>query len=241
MLTLRNPFFEHHHGNILGRYMKIELSASILSADFSKLGEEIKCAEEAGVDRIHFDIMDGSFVPNISMGIPVVKSLRKTSSLPFDVHLMIIFPERYAKKFAKAGADLIYFHIESCKRPFQLISELKKMKKRVGVALNPSTSLEAIGYIMDMVDEVLVMTVEPGFGGQEFIKEMFRKVSELKEKIESKGLNVRIAVDGGINKKTAPLAVSFGASVLISGSAIFREGDIYTAVKQLRTSLLQKL
>jgi len=221
--------------------MKIEISASILSADFSKLGNEIKSAERAGVDRIHFDIMDGNFVPNLSMGMPVVRSLRKLSSLQFDVHLMVNDPERYARRFLEIGGDLIYFHVEACKRPFQLVYEVRGMEKKVGVAVNPATPLSEIDQILEVVDEVLIMTVEPGFGGQEFMKGMLRKVSKLKERIERRKLSVKIAVDGGVNSETAPLAVSSGASVLVSGSAIFCKKDIFTAVKQIRSSLLQKL
>ncbi len=221
--------------------MRIELSASLLSADFSKLGNLVRNAEEAGVDRIHFDVMDGNFVPNLSMGTCVVKSLRGVSSLPFDVHLMVLLPERYAIRFAEIGADLIYFHIESCKRPFYIIEELRKMDKRVGVALNPATSLQEIDFILDSVDEVLVMTVEPGFGGQRFMRHMLRKISKLREEINRRGLSVKIAVDGGINPDTAPLVVSSGASVLISGSAIFGKEDIFTAVKQLRNSVLKNI
>jgi len=221
--------------------MRTEISASVLSADFSRLGSEVRRAEEAGVDRIHFDVMDGNFVPNLSMGIPAVRSLRKITSLPFDVHLMVLRPEMYSRKFLEAGADLIYFHIEACKRPFQLISEVKELKKGVGVALNPGTPLSEVEYLLDLVDEVLIMTVEPGFGGQKFIKGMLRKISELREEIEGRGLQVKIAVDGGINPETAPKAVSSGASILISGSAIFCGEDVFTAVKQLRSSFLQKL
>ncbi len=221
--------------------MKVELSASILSADFSKLGEEVKKVEKAGVDRIHFDIMDGNFVPNLSMGVPIIKSLRRVSSIPFDVHLMVLSPERFAKIFANAGADLIYFHVESCKRPLQLISDLKSADKGVGVALNPSTPLDAISYLIDYVDEILIMTVEPGFGGQKFIRGMLRKIHELRERIDERGLSIKIAVDGGINRSTAPLAISSGASVLICGSAIFCEKDIFMAVKQLKNSFVQKI
>ncbi len=214
--------------------MTVRLSASILSADLSNLGEEVARAEEGGVDYIHVDIMDGHFVPNLSFGLPVVKSLRRATDLPIEAHLMIEVPEKYAERFVEAGADLVYFHVEAASRPISLSESLRSAGAQVGVALNPSTPLWSLEEILGAVDRVLVMTVEPGFGGQRFIEGTLRKISRLRRLIEDWGVDVEIAVDGGINCSTARRVVEAGATVLIAGSAIFGRDDPTAAARMLR-------
>ncbi len=214
--------------------MTVRLSASILSADLSNLGEEVARAEEGGVDYIHVDIMDGHFVPNLSFGLPVVKSLRRATDLPIEAHLMIEVPEKYAERFVEAGADLVYFHVEAASRPISLSASLRSAGAQVGVALNPSTPLWSLEEILGAVDRVLVMTVEPGFGGQRFIEGTLRKISRLRRLIEDWGVDVEIAVDGGINCSTARRVVEAGATVLIAGSAIFGRDDPTAAARMLR-------
>ncbi len=216
--------------------MSVKISGSLLSADFSRLGEEVRRAEEAGVDALHFDIMDGCFVPNLSMGVPVLRSIRPITKLPLEAHLMIRDPERFAPKFVEAGADLVYFHVEAARRPFSLISRLRGMGACVGIALNPATPLCALEELLRYVDRVLVMTVEPGFGGQKFLSGIEDKVRRLSERIAEAGVEVEIAVDGGINPSTAPAVVEAGARILIAGSAVFGERDIEEAVRRLRSS-----
>ncbi|MDK2463844.1 MAG: ribulose-phosphate 3-epimerase [Candidatus Korarchaeota archaeon] len=214
--------------------MTVSLSASILSADLSNLREEVARAQEGGVDSIHVDVMDGHFVPNLSFGLPVVRALRRTTDLPIEAHLMIELPERYADRFVEAGADVIYFHVESASRPISLSTSLRSAGVKVGVALNPGTPLSTIEELLDSVDRILVMTVEPGFGGQRFIEGTLRKISKLRRLIENGGLNLEIAVDGGINCSTVSKVVEAGATVLIAGSAIFGKGDPAEAARLLR-------
>jgi ribulose-phosphate 3-epimerase len=208
---------------------KVLVAPSILSADFSKLGEEVKAIEEAGADWVHVDVMDGAFVPNITIGPLVVKSIRPLSSLFFDVHLMIDDPVKYVDQFADAGADLITFHIEACKDPEKNVKKIRGKGKKVGVSVKPGTPVSALDDILDDVDMVLVMTVEPGFGGQSFMSGMMKKIEELRKKF-----NGYIQVDGGINKETALQAVSAGADVLVAGTAVFGQKDYAKAIRGIR-------
>lgn len=210
------------------------VAPSILSADFSKLGEEIKSVEDAGADWIHIDVMDGNFVPNITIGACVVKSIRKITKLPFDVHLMIEKPENHYMEFIKAGADYITIHVESTKNLYRTIKEIKKYCK-VGIALNPASPLCLIENIIDEIDLLLIMTVEPGFGGQKFIESMLDKVKKAKEMIGSR--RIYLSVDGGVNDKNAPLLKKAGADILVAGSFIFGSRDYKEAIKKLKSSL----
>ncbi|WP_038055751.1 ribulose-phosphate 3-epimerase [Thermodesulfobacterium hydrogeniphilum] len=215
---------------------EILIAPSLLSADFSCLAEEVKAVEKAGADLLHLDVMDGIFVPNITFGPLVISALRPHSNLIFDVHLMIEAPERYIKEFAEAGADWISIHAEATKHLHRAVWKIKEFNKKAGVALNPHTPVEIIEYILEDLDFVLIMTVNPGFGGQKFIKNCLPKIKKLKDMIENKGLEVLIEVDGGINKDTAPLVVSEGAQVLVAGSAVFGKDDYKRAIEILKFS-----
>ncbi|MDD5428002.1 MAG: ribulose-phosphate 3-epimerase [Candidatus Omnitrophica bacterium] len=208
---------------------KILIAPSILSADFSELGEEIKDVERCGADWIHVDVMDGHFVPNLTIGPVVVKSIRPVTRLPFDVHLMIENPEKYVESFAKAGADIITFHIEAEDDPGEVIKLIKYFKKKAGVSIRPKTDLKAIEPFLPMVDMVLIMTVEPGFAGQEFILDCLPKIEALR-KIFKKD----IQVDGGINASTAAEVIAAGANVIVAGTAVFGTKDYKEAIKNLR-------
>jgi ribulose-phosphate 3-epimerase len=220
------------------RRKKIKIAPSILSADFSCLGNQVKEAVRAGADYIHVDVMDGHFVPNISIGIPVVESLRKITRIPLDVHLMIEKPEQYLDSFARAGADIITVHVEASTHLDSIIRTIKKMGLRAGVSLNPATPLLAIEEILPAVDLILIMTVNPGFGGQDFIFSMIDKIDRLSQIIYNKGVKAELEVDGGITEKTAPLVVKAGANVLVAGSAIFNNDvSISAAIRNLQQSL----
>ena len=214
----------------------IFIAPSLLSADFSKLAQEVKAVEKAGADLLHLDVMDGLFVPNLTFGPLVISSIRPHSNLIFDVHLMIESPERYIKDFADSGADWISIHAEATNHLHRAIWKIKEFDKKAGVALNPHTPLEIIKYVLEDLDYVLIMTVNPGFGGQKFIKNCLSKIKELKELIEKRGLNTLIEVDGGINAETAPEVIKAGAKILVAGSAIFGEKDYAKAIEALKSS-----
>jgi ribulose-phosphate 3-epimerase len=198
------------------------IAPSILSADFSDLRNEIKKVEEAGADWIHVDVMDGSFVPNITIGAPVVKCIRSCTKLPLDVHLMIVDPDKHIEDFAKAGSDIITVHAEACTHLHRTISKIKELGCKAGVSFNPHTPVDSLKYVLELVDLVLIMTVNPGFGGQSFIQSVVPKISEVKKMFSDANLsNKYIEVDGGINSKTASIVKQAGANVLVAGNAIY--------------------
>ncbi|KAA9026451.1 ribulose-phosphate 3-epimerase [Niallia endozanthoxylica] len=212
----------------------IKIAPSILSADFSKLGEEIKDVEKGGADYIHVDVMDGHFVPNITIGPLIVESIRPITKLPLDVHLMIENPDQYIEAFAKAGADYITVHVEACRHMHRTIQLIKSFGVKAGVVLNPATPVQMIDHIIDDLDMVLLMSVNPGFGGQKFIPSVLTKIKQVKELVVQKGLNVEIEVDGGVNKETAPLCIQAGATVLVAGSAVYDQANREQAIAALR-------
>ncbi|MBA7636213.1 Ribulose-phosphate 3-epimerase [subsurface metagenome] len=218
---------------------QVKLAPSILSADFARLGEQVAEATKAGADYIHVDVMDGHFVPQITIGAPVVAAVRKWTDLPLDVHLMIEAPERQINQFAEAGADIITVHIETCPNVQQLVSVIKSLRIKAGVSLNPETPLTAINEILPSLDLVLVMTVHPGYGGQPFIESTLDKIAKLRTELDKKGLTAELEVDGGINAQTAPRVVKAGARVLVAGAAVFSSGQtVKEALGELRAGLL---
>ena len=204
---------------------KIQISPSILSADFSQLGNEIKRLEDGGADMIHVDVMDGHFVPNLTIGPPVIKRLRNYTNLPFDVHLMISPVHKYIEDYANAGADIITIHPEATNNLIESINLIKKLNKKVGVSLNPDTKLNIIDNVLDQIDLVLIMSVFPGFGGQKFMPEVVEKIKTLKKIKEEKKLNFDIEVDGGINFENNKIVIEAGANILVSGTTIFKENN----------------
>lgn len=210
-----------------------KLAPSILAADFSRLGEQIKAVENAGADYLHIDVMDGMFVPSISFGLPVIETIRKTSGLIFDVHLMIEEPGRYVKQFAAAGADILNVHVEACTHLQRTISEIKELGLKAGVTLNPGTPLTTLEYVLNDVDLVLIMSVNPGFGGQKFIPFTLQKLNDLREMRLRKNATAEIEVDGGVTLSNAKEIMEAGAEVLVSGSSVFG-GDIEANVKAFR-------
>lgn len=212
----------------------IKVAPSILSADFSKLGEEIRSVEQAGADLIHVDVMDGHFVPNITIGPLVVEAIRPTTTLPLDVHLMIENPDNYIESFIKSGADIISVHAESVNHLHRSVHLIKNLGAKAAVAINPATPLNELGYILQDLDMVLLMTVNPGFGGQSFIPNVTPKIKALKEMIDARGLNVDIEVDGGINDKTSKIVTEAGANILVAGSYIFRNENRGQAISALK-------
>lgn len=208
------------------------LSPSILSADFAKLGEDVKAAADAGAQWIHIDVMDGAFVPNISLGFPVIKSLRKETDKIFDVHLMIEEPGRYISEFAEAGADLITIHVEAAKHLHRAVQQVKAAGCKVGISLNPATPLCALDHILDEIDMVLIMTVNPGYGGQAYIDAMDQKIRDLRKMADKRGLDLDIEVDGGVTADNIAHIKECGANIFVAGSAVFN-GDIETNVKKL--------
>lgn len=212
----------------------IKLAPSILSADFARLLEDVKKVEKAGCEYLHIDVMDGHFVPNITLGPAIVKSLRKDVNMVFDAHLMIENPDNYIKEFADAGCDIIVVHQEACTHLHRTIQNIKSHGVKAGVALNPATPIETIKYVLEDVDMVLLMSVNPGFGGQSYIPVVTKKIKELRALIDEMGLNIDIEVDGGVKPSNISEVVNAGANVIVAGSAIFNAGDIDEAVKSLR-------
>ncbi len=216
---------------------KIKISPSILSADFSQLGNEIKRLEDGGADLIHVDVMDGHFVPNLTIGPPVIKALREYTRLPFDVHLMISPVHKYIKDYANAGADIITIHPEATENLNESINHIKEFKKKVGVSLNPNTEIKVINNCLDKIDLVLIMSVYPGFGGQKFMPEVLDKIRELKNIKKNKNYKFDIEVDGGINFSNCKSVIDAGANILVSGTTIFKEnqGDLGKNIEILKT------
>ncbi len=215
----------------------VKLAPSILSADFARLGEEIRAVEEAGIDYIHVDVMDGHFVPNITIGPPVVKAIRKVTGLPLDVHLMISEPQDYVAQFVQAGSDILMVHAEACVHLDRVVQQMKDLGVRAGVALNPHQPLAVLEYVLQDLDRVLIMTVNPGFGGQSFIEGVLPKITRLKETIRDQGLNCEIEVDGGVTVDNARRIADAGADVLVSGSAIFGTKDYKATLARYRQVL----
>ena len=213
----------------------IKLSPSLLASDFSQLKNEVAKIENAGSDMLHLDVMDGNFVPNISFGMPVISSLRKHSNLIFDVHLMITDPIRYIERFAECGADIITFHYESCNDQMAVIDEIKRCGKKAGIAIKPSTPAFVLEPFIGVADMILVMTVEPGFGGQKLIPDTLSSVNQVYNAVQLKGVSTDIQVDGGITPENAHLAVENGANVLVAGSAVFGAADVAAAIKQFKS------
>ena len=215
---------------------KIQISPSILSADFSQLGNEIKRLEEGGADMIHVDVMDGHFVPNLTIGPPVIKTLKKHSSMLFDVHLMISPVHKYIEAYSDAGADIITIHPEATDNLKESILKIKELKKKVGVSLNPETKIDVILDHLEQIDLVLIMSVNPGFGGQKFMPEVLEKVKKLKKIRDQKNLNFDIEIDGGINFENSKIAIEAGANILVSGTTVFKSnnGDIKKNIELLK-------
>lgn len=215
----------------------IKVAPSILSADFAALGNEIKDVEKGGADCIHIDVMDGHFVPNITIGPLIVEAVRPVTDLPLDVHLMIEEPDRYITAFAKAGADILSVHAEACPHLHRTIQLIKEQGVKAGVVLNPHTPVQVIEHVFDDLDLVLLMTVNPGFGGQKFIHSVLPKIKEVKRMADEKGKkDLLIEVDGGVNKETAPLVIEAGANLLVAGSAVYGQSDRKKAISEIRGS-----
>jgi len=210
------------------------IAPSILSADFARLGDEVVALERGGADWAHVDVMDGRFVPNMTIGPLVVKALRRVTKLPLDVHLMIVEPERYVADFAEAGADIITVHAEACHHLHRVLQQIRALGKKAGVSLNPHTPEDVLRYVLDLTDLVLVMSVNPGFGGQEFIPAVLPKIQRLKQMIDASGKKIHLEVDGGIKPGTARPVIEAGADVLVAGSAVFGAKDYAQSIKALR-------
>ncbi len=216
-----------------------KIAPSILSADFTRLGEEVKSVEQAGADYIHMDVMDGHFVPNITIGPMIVEAVRRITELPLDVHLMISAPDSFVEEFVKAGADMITVHAEAVNHLHRSIQHIRKAGARPAVSLNPASPLQTIEYVLGDVDMVLLMTVNPGFGGQAFIPEVIPKIERLREMIDGRGLDIEIQVDGGIGPETIGLVSSAGADVFVAGSAIFHSDDYAKTIRLMRERMVE--
>lgn len=212
----------------------IKISPSVLAADLSNLAAEVADISSAGADMVHLDVMDGNFVTNISFGLPVIESLRKRSDMIFDVHLMIDKPERYVERFIDAGADILTFHLEACSDPQELLEQIRDLGVMAGISIKPSTPAEAVYPYLDYCDMVLVMTVEPGYGGQKLIPETLEKVRKIKAECRKRGIYIEIQVDGGINPDNAKTAIEAGATILVAGSSVFKSNDRKAAIDALR-------
>jgi ribulose-phosphate 3-epimerase len=217
--------------------MEYYIAPSLLSADFGRLAEEVRAVEAAGADLLHIDVMDGRFVPNITIGPPVVAAIRKVATAPLDVHLMIIEPERYIEEFAKAGADVITVHAEATPHLQRAVARIRELGKKAGVSLNPSTSLSAIEWVLTDVDMVLIMSVNPGFGGQAFLPSSLGKIELLRTQLTRAGLNVDIQVDGGIKAENVGEVVAAGANVIVSGSGVFGTPDYGKTIETMRKNI----
>ncbi|AQX54003.1 ribulose-phosphate 3-epimerase [Priestia flexa] len=214
-----------------------KIAPSILSANFSKLGEEIREVEAGGADYIHVDVMDGHFVPNITIGPLIVEAIRPITSLPLDVHLMIGNPDAYIPMFAKAGADILTVHAEACTHLHRTIQLIKEHGMKVGIALNPATPIDVVKHVLEDIDLILLMTVNPGFGGQKFINSVLPKIEQISQLIEIRQLSIEVEVDGGVNEETAKKCVEAGANVLVAGSAIYDQEDRAAAIDRIRSTI----
>ena len=216
-----------------------KIAPSILSADFARLGDEIRAVEAAGADYIHIDVMDGRFVPNITIGPLVVAAARRVTSLPLDVHLMIEEPERYVEEFAKAGADIIVVHAEACCHLHRVVQQIRGLGKKAGVSLNPATSLNTLDYVLEELDLVLLMTVNPGFGGQSFIESGIHKIQQLRAMLDRRGCEAELEIDGGVKPSNVARIAHAGADVVVAGSAVFGSNDYAATIAEMKRLMLE--